>query len=124
VSFEAEIAAASVSWCRVVRLGTELAGYLIAWFVEDEAHLANIAVVPWARRRGLAQRMLDWLYEEAYLRGSRMIVLEVRTSNSGALRLYERNGFVAGGVRRNYYKNPREDAIVMVRLLGVQETTA
>jgi ribosomal-protein-alanine N-acetyltransferase len=108
----------------VLRLGSELAGYLIAWFVEDEAHLANIAVVPWARRKGLAQRMLDWMFEEAYLRGSRMIVLEVRTSNTGAMRLYERNSFVAGGVRRDYYKNPREDAIVMVRLLGVQETTA
>jgi ribosomal-protein-alanine N-acetyltransferase len=68
--------------------------------------------------------MLDHLYEEAYLRGSRMIVLEVRASNAGAARLYERNGFVPGGIRRNYYSRPREDAIVMVRLLRVRESTA
>lgn len=122
-AFEAEIAAAPVSWCRVLRLEERLAGYMIAWFVEDEAHLANIAVAPADRRRGLAQRMLDLLYQEAYLRGSRMVVLEVRSSNAAALRLYERNRFVPGGIRRNYYSHPREDAIVMVRMLRVREST-
>ncbi len=120
-SFEAELGADQVSWCRTLRLGPALAGYMIAWFVEDEAHLANIAVAPWARRRRYAQAMLDRLFEEAYLRGSRMIVLEVRSSNGGAIALYERNGFVPGGIRRNYYTHPREDAIVMVRSLRLEE---
>jgi ribosomal-protein-alanine N-acetyltransferase len=120
-SFAAELTAGSCSWCRVLRLGSRLAGYMIVWFVEDEAHLANIAVAPWARNRGYAQRMLDHLYEEAYLRGSKMIVLEVRTSNEGAVRLYERNGFVAGGIRKDYYRQPREDALVMVRFLRLRE---
>lgn len=120
-SFAAELTAGDCSWCRVLRLGGRMAGYMIVWFVEDEAHLANIAVAPWARQRGYAQRMLDHLYEEAYLRGSKMIVLEVRGSNEAAVRLYERNGFVAGGIRKDYYRQPREDALVMVRFLRLRE---
>lgn len=123
-SFEAELRAEPTSWCRIVRIGGQLAGYMIAWFIEDEAHLANIGVAPWARRQGHAQAMLDQLFREAYLRGSRVIVLEVRVSNEGAITLYERNGFVVGGVRRNYYNNPREDALVMVRSLRLQEAHA
>ncbi len=123
-SFEAELRAEPTSWCRIVRIGGQLSGYMIAWFIEDEAHLANIGVAPWARRQGHAQAMLDHLFREAYLRGSRVIVLEVRVSNQGAITLYERNGFVVGGVRRNYYNNPREDALVMVRSLRLQEAHA
>ena len=120
-SFEAEIGAAPISWARVLRAGERLAGYMIAWFVEDETHLANIAVAPWARRRGYAEGMLNELIREAYLRGSRMIVLEVRASNRGAIALYEKYAFTPGGIRRNYYNHPREDAIVMVRSLRLQE---
>ena len=96
---------------------------MIVWFVEDESHLANIAVAPWARRRGYAEWMLGSLLREAYLRGSRMILLEVRSSNLGAIALYEKNGFQPGGIRRNYYNHPREDAIIMVRSLRLQEAT-
>lgn len=120
-SFEAEVRTEPTSHCRVLRVGGRIAGYMIAWFIEDEAHLANIAVAPWIRRRGYAQAMLDSLLRECYLRGSRILVLEVRVSNVGAVALYERNGFVAGGVRKNYYRNPREDALVMVRSLRLQE---
>lgn len=123
-SFEGELRAAPASWCRVLRTGDRIAGYMIAWFIEDEAHLANIAVAPWARRRGCAQTMLDHLLREAYLRGSRMIVLEVRRGNDAAIALYDRNGFVVGGIRKNYYNNPREDALVMVRSMRVGEATA
>lgn len=122
-SFEAELGAPPISWPRVFRMGTWLVGYMIAWFVEDEAHLANIAIAPWARRRGYAEEMLRMLVREAYLRGSRMIVLEVRASNQGAIALYEKNGFKPGGIRRNYYNHPREDAIVMVRSLRLQEAS-
>jgi len=122
-SFEAELAAPPISWPRILRMGDRLAGYMIAWFVEDETHLANIAVAPWARRRGYAEEMLRMLVREAYLRGSRMIVLEVRASNHGAVALYEKNGFTPGGIRRNYYNHPREDAIVMVRSLRLQEAS-
>lgn len=120
-SFEAEIRTEPTSHCRVLRVGGRIAAYMIAWFIEDEAHLANIAVAPGVRRRGYAQAMLDYLFRECYLRGSRILVLEVRVSNAGAIALYERNGFVTGGVRKNYYRNPREDALVMVRSLRLQE---
>ncbi len=123
-SFEGELRAAPASWCRVLRVEERIAGYMIAWFIEDEAHLANIAVAPWARRRRCAQTMLDHLLREAYLRGSRMIVLEVRRGNEAAIALYDRNGFVVGGIRKNYYNNPREDALVMIRSLRVGEATA
>jgi ribosomal-protein-alanine N-acetyltransferase len=122
-SFEGELEAAPVSWARVLRTGRRLAGYMIVWFVEDEAHLANIAVAPWARRRGYAEEMLRSLLREAYLRGSRMIMLEVRSSNQGAIALYLKNGFVPGGIRRSYYNYPREDAIIMVRSLRLQEAS-
>jgi len=122
-SFEAEVTGSPVSWARLLRMGRRLAGYMIAWFVEDEAHLANLAVAPWARRRGYAEVMIEALLREAYLRGSRMIVLEVRASNGGAIALYEKNGFKPGGIRRNYYNHPREDAIIMVRSLRLQEAT-
>jgi len=120
-SFEAELRAEPTSHCRVMRVAGGVAGYMIAWFIEDEAHLANIAVAPRARRRGFAQGMLDYLLRECYLRGSRILVLEVRASNAGAITLYERNGFVIGGVRKNYYRYPREDALVMVRSLRLRE---
>jgi [ribosomal protein S18]-alanine N-acetyltransferase len=120
-SFESELRADPTSYCRVIRIGGRIGGYMIAWFIEDEAHLANIAVAPWARRQGYAQAMIDHLLRETYLRGSRILVLEVRTSNAGAITLYERNGFVVGGVRKNYYRYPREDALVMVRSLRLQE---
>ena len=123
-SFQAELDASPVSWCRVLRLDGKIAGYMVVWFVEEEAHLANIAVAPQTRRQGHAQRMLGALYKEAYLRGSRMIVLEVRASNQAAINLYQRNGFIEGGIRRNYYNHPQEDAIVMVRRLWMQEWSA
>jgi len=120
-SFASEVTAGASSWCRVFRDGGRVAGYMIVWFVEDEAHLANIAVAPWARNQGYAQRLLDRLYEESYLRGSRMIVLEVRASNSVAVHLYERNGFIAGGIRKDYYRRPKEDALIMIRFMRPQE---
>ena len=116
-AFESELRAAPTSWCRVMRVSGGLVGYMIAWFIEDEAHLANIAVSPPYRRRGFAQWMIDRLMREAYMQGSRMIILEVRASNAGAIALYERNGFTAGGIRKNYYNHPREDAVVMIRSL-------
>ncbi|MBD3161324.1 MAG: ribosomal-protein-alanine N-acetyltransferase [Candidatus Eisenbacteria bacterium] len=120
-SFAAEVKPSHFGWPRILRVGGRLAGYLIAWFVEDEAHLANIAVAPWARGRGYAQRMLDHLRREAYLRGCRIIALEVRSSNRVAVRLYEKNGFLSCGTRRDYYSRPREDALMMVLPLGLQE---
>ncbi|GAB1461001.1 hypothetical protein MASR2M50_27760 [Thauera sp.] len=87
--------------------------------VLDEAHLLDIAVTLEAQGSGLATRFLDWLAETARARGARDFYLEVRPSNTAALRLYARGGFVEIGRRRGYYPatGGREDAIVMRRAL-------
>jgi len=108
------------SWLRVaVEEGSErLVGYCVAWFVADEVHLANVAVAPDLRRRGLAQRILVELMEAGAAKGSRMVVLEVRRSNVAAQALYHRNGFFTAMIRRGYYRNDKEDALVMIKHLG------
>ena len=95
-----------------------LLAYMIAWFVADEAHLGNIAVSPSMRRRGLAQRLLDGLQDQARTRGTVSIFLEVRVSNKAAQELYEGNGFKVISIRKRYYVDNREDALVMRKLFN------
>ena len=73
----------------------------------------NLAVAPEKRRMGVAQRLLDALFLELRARGITSLALEVRTSNLAAQKLYEKNGFVQVGCRKNYYLNPREDALIL-----------
>jgi [ribosomal protein S18]-alanine N-acetyltransferase len=107
-------------YSRVVREAGELHGYSIAWFVADEGHLANLAVAPEHRRRGLARHLLEDFIEEARGRASRILWLEVRVSNLAAIRLYERYRFRSVGVRKGYYSMEREDALVMCLDLAPQ----
>jgi ribosomal-protein-alanine N-acetyltransferase len=112
-SFRAEIEGTpDVRW-PLVAVGPELAGYVVAWFVADEAHLANLAVAVPYRRRGLGRRMVETVIAEAVRRGARWVQLEVRVSNSAALGLYQGLGFRAVGRRRQYYADTGEDAWVM-----------
>lgn len=119
-AFRREVEAVQVSWTRVaMSRGTgEMLGYLVAWFVADEVHLANVAVAPAARRRGVAQLFLDELEAEGRRRKARFIVLEVRRSNDAARRLYGQNDYYTVDVRKGYYRNNREDAMVMVKPLS------
>ncbi len=109
---------------RVLKRGDEVLAYMIAWFVADEAHLADLAVAPGHRRSGHARRLLDDLERESRQRGARTIWLEVRASNVAAIRLYERHGFRPAGIRKNYYTRDREDAVVMSRSLGEEDDRA
>jgi ribosomal-protein-alanine N-acetyltransferase len=93
-------------------------GYLVAWFVADEVHLANLAVVPDVRRRGLAQRFLGELESEGRRREARMVILEVRRSNAAAQGLYRKNGYYTVSIRRRYYRDNHEDALVMIKPLS------
>lgn len=98
----------------------ELLGYAIVMWLPDEVHLLNLSVDAPVQGRGLGARFIDWLMADAASRGARSMLLEVRPSNTVALRLYERKGFHRVGLRRRYYPahdNTREDAIVMVRRL-------
>jgi [ribosomal protein S18]-alanine N-acetyltransferase len=90
-----------------------LAGYLIISRYVDAWHVMNVAVAPEYRRRGIATTMLDRLFELTAGDGRRGYTLEVRVSNADAIRLYERVGFKARGIRRGYYTDNREDALIM-----------
>ena len=88
-------------------------GYLVAWFVLDEGEIANLAVIPTVRRRGVARALLESIIEEA--RDSRIarLFLEVRESNGAARALYASMGFTPVARRPRYYRKPVEDAIVL-----------
>ena len=103
---------------RAVGRGTGLAGYAVAWSVVDQAEIANIAVAPAARRRGVGARLLDDVIAHAASQGCTAIFLEVRSSNGAAQVLYASRRFYEVGRRRNYYRNPVEDALVLRRELA------
>lgn len=90
--------------------GEALVGYALAWVAADEAQLMSIAVEASARRRGLARALLDRLLEELREEGVRSLVLEVRTGNAAAIRLYESMGFTKLGERRAYYADGEDGA--------------
>jgi ribosomal-protein-alanine N-acetyltransferase len=98
-----------------------VAGYVVAFAIGEDAELLNIAVEPPFRGRGLAGQMLDALLIELGGRGVRAAFLEVRESNRAARALYGSRGFAEIGRRRNYYRRPVEDALVMRRILEVAE---
>jgi ribosomal-protein-alanine N-acetyltransferase len=93
----------------------ELIGYLIVSRYVDAWHVMNIAVDPNVRRAGVATALLRRLFELTSGDGRRGYTLEVRVSNTGAINLYERLGFQPRGIRRGYYTDNREDALIMWR---------
>jgi ribosomal-protein-alanine N-acetyltransferase len=102
---------ASVSW--TAELSGRVAGYLISWVEEDELHIGNLAVAPVYRQRGIARRLVEHSLTDAVERGLRWAALEVRRSNEKAMELYGSLGFRRVGIRRRYYVDDGEDAIVM-----------
>lgn len=88
-------------------------GYAGMWVFLDEAHVTTIAVDPRYRRRRIGERLLVTLIDESFKRGACRITLEVRKSNVGAQNLYRKYGFKDIGIRKGYYSDNREDAIVM-----------
>ena len=92
-----------------------LVGYLVISRYVDAWHVMNVAVDPSHRRRGVATALLERLFEVTRDEARRGYTLEVRVSNAGAIRLYERLGFQARGTRRGYYTDNREDAVIMWR---------
>ncbi len=92
-------------------------GYSVFWCVLDQGELGNVSVAPGWRRQGIGEGLMRTVLARAHERVVREVFLEVRVSNSGAQRLYERYGFAEIGRRRNYYLEPVEDALVMKREL-------
>ena len=94
-----------------------IVGYVVAWFAGGEGEIANIAVVNDAWGTGVGGALLDAAIEHGAQRGAAMVFLEVRESNQRARQLYQSRGFDEVGRRRDYYRNPREDAIVLRRTI-------
>ena len=95
--------------------GTELVGYIVNSRYVDAWHVMNVAVDPDRQRRGVATKLLERLFEVTREDERRGYTLEVRVSNEGAIRLYEGLGFESRGIRRGYYTDNREDALIMWR---------
>jgi [ribosomal protein S18]-alanine N-acetyltransferase len=91
----------------------ELVGYLIISRYVDAWHVMNVAVAHSYRRRGIATGLMERLFEDTSRDGRRGYTLEVRVSNEAAIQLYEGLGFKARGIRRGYYTDNREDALIM-----------
>jgi ribosomal-protein-alanine N-acetyltransferase len=88
-------------------------GYSGFWLIMDESHITTIAIHPDYRRKNLGELLLQNLIEKSIMRKAKWITLEVRTSNIGAQNLYYKYGFSSLGVRRKYYQDNDEDALIM-----------
>ncbi len=100
-----------------VGAGGQVLGYAVAWYVADESEIANLAVVPAARRKGVGALLLDRILRRAAEFGAKTVFLEVRESNEAARKLYEAREFEIAGRRLQYYRSPDEDALIMRRKL-------
>ena len=102
--------------CRIYVVRTpehRVAGFCAFWLVFDEIHINNVALRPVCRGLGLGTALMRHVLAEGRRLGARRATLEVRASNTGARRLYERLGFAVAGTRRNYYSSPVEDALIL-----------
>jgi ribosomal-protein-alanine N-acetyltransferase len=90
-----------------------LAGYAFARVIAGEAEILNVAVLPSYRRQGVGRQLLDSILAAVTAGGAVEVFLEVRESNQAARFLYETRGFRAVGVRTDYYRKPRENAVIM-----------
>lgn len=91
----------------------EVIGFFAGWIVEDELHVNNVAAHREFRRMGIGRALMQAAVDEARRRGARQVLLEVRASNKAAQLLYTELGFRFVGRRRDYYRLPVEDAMVM-----------
>ena len=114
--YEGELKRPDVCFIYVLRLSEiPVAAFCAFWLVADQAHINNLAVRPELRGHGLGTQLLESILVEALHLGATSLTLEVRRSNVAAQRLYAKSGFHEAGVRKNYYTQPVEDALVLLR---------
>lgn len=99
----------------VAEIEGEICGYAGIWKIVDEGHITNVAVAPAHRRKHIASALLESLFRVTERAGIVRHTLEVRAGNEGAIRLYESFGFKADGIRKGYYEDNGEDALIMWR---------
>ena len=112
-AFKRELGDTATAYYLVATDNGRLGGYIGARIIEDEAHITTIGVDPDCRRHGIAQRLVLSLVDHGLANGVSRLTLEVRESNLGARKLYERFGFIDIAMRRKYYHRPMEDAVIM-----------
>ena len=115
VSFLKEISENNIALYLVAEIAGQIEGYAGMWLIIDEGHITNVAVHPNFRRRHIGEAIVSVLLAEAQAEGITRQTLEVRVSNFAAQRLYEKFGFQACGIRKGYYEDNHEDAIIMWR---------
>ncbi len=120
-SFVFEVGNARTTYAIVATEENAIIGYAIGWFVEEELHIGNIAVRRDRQGTGVGKGMLDNIMREASTRQASYITLEVRASNVKAIGLYRRYGFKGIAIRRQYYTDNGEDALVMMAEIGRRE---
>ena len=114
--YEGELKRPEICFVYVLRTADlPVAGFCAFWLVLDQAHINNLAVRPELRGHGLGTHLLESIVVEARHLGATSLTLEVRRSNVAAQRLYVKAGFQEAGVRNNYYTQPVEDALVLLR---------
>ncbi|HBG92028.1 MAG TPA: ribosomal-protein-alanine N-acetyltransferase [Nitrospiraceae bacterium] len=99
---------------KVAVIDDRIAGYICANHVADEGHILNLAVHPDFRGKGIANTLVENILEELKENACRFLYLEVRASNNAARKLYEGFGFSVVGTRKEYYTEPKEDAVIMM----------
>lgn len=105
----------NLSFYIVAEIDGTICGYAGIWNVVDEGHITNVAVAPMFRRKHIGSALMDVLIGTCEAEGILRITLEVRESNEAARRLYEQKGFRKAGLRKGYYEDNHEDAVIMWR---------
>ena len=105
------------SWVWVAKIKNELVGYCSCWEIEGELQIANLAVHPDFRNRGIGKNILQEILNRACQRKVKKVTLEVRESNQFGLKLYQAFGFTEVGRRKKYYRKPTEDGLILAKIL-------
>lgn len=112
-AFEQEMVKNEFAYYVVAETEEDIIGYCGMWLVIDEAHITNIAISPSQRGKKLGEALMKAAIDAAKAHGAKLMTLEARVSNIVAINLYKKLGFQNGGIRKGYYTDNQEDAIVM-----------
>lgn len=119
MTFIGEIHNKSISFPYVIvhKIEKKVIGYVIFWHIKEAVQISNIAIHPDFRRKGIGEAIIRQVLAQVKSEGAKSISLEVRPSNFAALNLYKKLGFEIFGIRKDYYHNPKEHALIMGRRL-------
>jgi len=117
-AFTAELKENEYARYLCLELESRVIGYMGLWFILDEGHITNIAITPDHRGQHWGEFLMRSMMEKMMAQGMERMTLEVRVSNSLAQSLYKRLGFASAGIRKGYYADTGEDAMIMWTELG------